>query len=115
MNTDHKIINNIFSFLEEKKAWKIVGLDLQKISSSSDYFIIANCLNKPHLKSLNEGLYLFLKKEKMSGIIKTGTPESGWIILDVNGIMIHLFDESVRDFYDLEGLWKDAVSINIKD
>tara|TARA_B100001778_G_C18467247_1_gene574017 strand:+ start:394 stop:744 length:351 start_codon:yes stop_codon:yes gene_type:complete len=112
-HNDNKIITNISSFLEEKKAWNIKLIDVREISTISDFFIIANGSNIPHLKALFEGLYLFLKKQGFNDIRKNGLPESGWMILDVYGIMIHLFDNDIRDFYDLEGLWRDAPITNI--
>ena len=44
----------------------------------------------------------------LSEFDRTGMPESGWLIIDIQGVMIHLFDEDRRSYYDLESLWKDA-------
>ena len=115
MNINNPLINEIYLFLDEKKAWNINALDMRKISSVSDYFILANGSNKPHLKSLQEGLILFFKENGVSNILKTGTAESGWMIIDAEDIMIHLFEEELRDYYNLEDLWNDALVLSMKD
>ena len=71
--------------------------------------------NKPHLKALQESLLVFYKGKGLVNIIKTGTSESGWMIIDVDGIMIHLFDEELRDYYNLEDLWNDALKLLPKE
>ena len=95
MKIDNLLINEIILLLDEKKAWNVTALDMREISSTSDYFIIANGSNKPHLKALQESLLLFYKEKGLVKIIKTGTSESGWMIVDVDGIMVHLFDEEL--------------------
>ncbi len=115
MNATKLTLEMINNFLNAKKAWNISILELKNLTSIADYFIIANGSNKPHLKSLNEGLFKIIKDNGALQIGRSGTIESGWMILDAEGIMIHLFEEECRDFYDLEGLWGDAKRIHIGD
>ena len=115
MKIDNLLINEIILLLDEKKAWNVTALDMRDISSTSDYFIIANGSNKPHLKALQESLLSFYKEKGLVKIIKTGTSESGWMIVDVDGIMVHLFDEELRDYYNLEDLWNDALKLLPKE
>ena len=104
----------ITNYLDDKKAWNILILDLRGITSVSDFFIIANGSNKPHLKSLNEGLVKIIKENGFNEIGRSGTIESGWMIVDVDGIMIHLFEEDCRNYYNLEELWSDAKRLKMK-
>lgn len=115
MKINNSLINEIYLFLDEKKAWKINALDMRNISSVSDCFILANGSNKPHINALQEGLILLFKRKGITNILKTGNAESGWIIIDVEGIMVHLFEEELRDYYNLEELWNDALILSIKD
>jgi len=114
MSTKNLKLEFITNYLDDKKAWNILILDLRGITSVSDFFIIANGSNKPHLKSLNEGLVKIIKENGFNEIGRSGTIESGWMIVDVDGIMIHLFEEDCRNYYNLEELWSDAKRLKMK-
>ena len=114
MSTKNLKLEFITNYLDDKKAWNILILDLRGITSVSDFFIIANGSNKPHLKSLNEGLVKIIKENDFNEIGRSGTVESGWMIVDVDGIMIHLFEEDCRNYYNLEELWSDAKRLKMK-
>ena len=114
MSTKNLKLEFITNYLDDKKAWNILILDLRGITSVSDFFIIANGSNKPHLKSLNEGLVKIIKENDFNEIGRSGTIESGWMIVDVDGIMIHLFEEDCRNYYNLEELWSDAKRLKMK-
>lgn len=112
--TDQEIINEVITFLDDRKAEDIVTLDLREHANIADYFIIATGANKPHLKSLHDGMQRLFKSAGFKGYHKDGVPESGWMIMDYNGVMVHIFERELRDFYDLEKLWKDAPSVDFK-
>ncbi|OUX38558.1 MAG: ribosome silencing factor [Kiritimatiellaceae bacterium TMED266] len=111
---DDILIKRITSYLDDKKAINIQILDLKDISTVSDYFILATGANKPHLKALFEGLQLQLKADGLTDFHRTGISESGWLILDIQGVMVHIFDEEIREYYDLENLWKDALVTKVE-
>lgn len=112
--TDLEIIKEVITFLDDRKAEEIVALDLREHANIADYFIIATGANKPHLKALYDGLQKLFKTVGFKGYHKEGVPDSGWMIMDYNGIMVHIFERELREFYDLEKLWKDAPSIEIE-
>jgi ribosome-associated protein len=95
-------------FLDDKKAENIVILDLCGVANISDYFIVATAANAPHLKSLSDGLQRLCKNEQYEGYRAAGTGDSGWVIVDYDGVMVHVFSFEMRNLYDLEKLWKDA-------
>ena len=105
---DQEIISEIKAFLDERKAEDIVVLDLRQHANIAEYFIIATGANKPHLKALYDGLQRCYKDHGFKGFQKAGMPDSGWMIFDYQGIMVHVFERELREFYDLEKLWKDA-------
>ncbi|MDF7826049.1 ribosome silencing factor [Pontiellaceae bacterium B12227] len=113
--TDQEIINEVITFLDDRKAEDIVTLDLREHANIADYFIIATGANKPHLKSLYDGLQRLFKDAGFKGYHKEGVPESGWMIMDYHGVMVHIFESELREFYDLEKLWKDAPSVDFKE
>jgi ribosome-associated protein len=94
--------------LEEKKAEDIVLIDLQKVSDFTDYFIISSGSSDRMLRSLSHAV-LDEAKQKY-GIIGRieGLESSGWIAIDMNDIVIHLFSPDQRNFYQLEDLWQNG-------
>ena len=115
MDQDQKIITQIVSFLDERKAEDIITLDLHEHANIADYFIIATGANKPHLKALYDGLQRLFKDAGFKGYHKAGVPDSGWMIMDYHGVMVHIFERELREFYDLEKLWKDAPEVKFQD
>ena len=108
---DKEIIQQIVTFLEDRKAEDIVCLDLHQHANIADFFIIATGANKPHLKAMHDGLQRMFKDAGFKGYHKVGVPDSGWMIMDYHGVMVHIFERELRDFYDLERLWADAPRI----
>jgi ribosome-associated protein len=94
--------------LEEKKATNLKVMDLKEVSDSIDYFVIASGTSAPHLKALQNALERMMKNNGWRGYRKAGDPESGWVVMDYEYTMIHLFTPEVRAVYDLENLWQDA-------
>ena len=97
--------------LEEKKAQDLVLLDVRKLSSVTDYFLIATGTSAPHLKALTEEVEVPLKKAGVKRFSHSGTPESGWVVIDYVDVVIHIFSAEARRYYDLEKLWSDAVVV----
>ena len=112
---EQDVIREVVEFLEDRKAEDIVALDLRELANIADYFIIATGANKPHLKALYDGLQRLFKDAGFKGFHKAGIPESGWMIMDYQGVMVHIFERELREFYDLEQLWKDAPKISYQD
>ena len=115
MDQDQEIIKQVVGFLEDRKAEDIAVLDLRELSNIADYFIIATGANKPHLKALHDGLRRLFKDAGFKGYHKTGVPDSGWMIMDYHGVMVHIFEHDLREFYDLEKLGKDASHVELKE
>jgi len=115
MTTDLELIKQLVDFLEDRKAENIVTIDLREHANIADYFIIATGANKPHLKALYDGLQRLFKDAGFKGYQKEGVPESGWMIMDYHGVMVHIFEQEMRDFYDLEKLWKDAPMVKLEE
>lgn len=93
--------------LDEKKGQEIVLLDLRKVNSYLNYFLIATGNSLIHCRSLareiQKHLHTMSFKERSRSKL-----DSGWIILDYNELIIHIFTEELRSYYQLEKLWADA-------
>ena len=84
-------------------------LDLQGISSFTDYFVICSGTSEPHLKAIAGEIEERLRDEHgIRAISVDGFPASQWIVLDYMQVIVHVFRQEKREFYSLEDLWGDA-------
>ena len=92
----------------ERKAQDVVALDLRKISSATDYFIVMSGTSDVHVKAIAEHVLEELKKEGTRPDHVEGMTGGRWILLDYIDFVVHVFHPRAREFYRLEGLWADA-------
>ncbi len=95
----------------EKKALNLVILDLQGLTSIADVFIICSGRSNRQVNAIADSIVARLKQHKIKPLSVEGTGEGHWVLLDYGHVVIHVFYEPVRDFFDLEGLWADAKRI----
>jgi ribosome-associated protein len=94
--------------LLEKKAVNPLVLDVRKLSSVTDFYLIATGSSAPHLKALGEELHAHLRDAKIARNRRSGEANSGWLVVDCGLIVVHLFLPATREYYALEDLWSDA-------
>ena len=99
----------------DKKAENIRILDLRKVSSFADYFVICTGTSDPHLKAIGSEIREKLRDNLGLTAHADGFPASQWVVLDYHGVIIHIFQAEKRDFYDLESLWRDAPVVPFED
>jgi ribosome-associated protein len=99
----------------DKKAENIRILDLRKLSSFADYFVICSGTSEPHLKAIGTEIRESLRDKIGAQAHSNGFPASQWIVLDYHGVLVHIFHPEKRDFYDLESLWRDAPIVPFVD
>jgi len=97
--------------LEERQGSDILLLDVRQITILADYFILCSATSERQLKALAGNLSKQLKAEAGRPFSIEGEPESGWILLDYGGVVVHLFLPEIRKFYALEDLWKKAQTV----
>ena len=90
------------------KGEDVVVLDVRKISSFTDYFVILSGRSTRHVQALAESLENELRSKRISTSRAEGLSEGKWVLLDFGDVVVHIFYHEQRDFYDLEGLWHDA-------
>jgi len=93
--------------LDEKKAFNTILLDLREVNSYLDYFLITSGNSKIHCRSLARELQKTFVGLGLR-ILNKPDLDSGWIILDFGELIIHVFTEEIRYYYNLEKLWADA-------
>ena len=94
-----------------KKAINLVALDVHQLTSFADVFIICSGRSNRQVNAIAEHIQVDLKKRKIKPLSVEGVKDGQWVLLDYGHVIIHIFYDPVRDFYDLEGLWVDAERI----
>ena len=97
-----------------KKAIDLVVLDVRGLTSVSDIFIICSGRSNRQVSAIAEYIQVNLKKHAIKPLSVEGKKEGHWVLLDYGHVIIHVFYEPIRAFYDLEGLWIDAERIETK-
>ena len=98
----------------EKKAQNPILLELKGIASFTDYFLLCSGKSDRQVQAIAEGIEEALKKKGIRPLGQEGIREGKWILLDYEDLVVHIFLEPVREFYDLEGLWVDAPRIDLQ-
>lgn len=100
---------------ENKKAENVTVLDVSKVSSVTDYFVIATGTSEPHLRAIideiSEGL---AETHGVSPRATDGSLQTNWIVMDYFDVIVHVMRADVRQHYDLEGLWGDVPRVRAR-
>jgi ribosome-associated protein len=99
---------------DEKKAKEIIVLDVRKITSISDYFIVCSTSNERQARAIADDLRVRMKELGKREMGVEGIEDARWVLQDFGDIVLHIFHESQREFYDIEGLWADAKQVRWK-
>ncbi len=92
----------------DAKAEELIILDVQGISSFTDYFVIMNGRSTRHVQGLAEAIEGELRSKRVKATHAEGLQEGMWVLLDFDEVVVHIFYHNQREFYDIEGLWHDA-------
>lgn len=95
--------------LEDKKAEDIRIIDISRISTIADYFIIADGSNKSQIQAMADNVSEILGRAGVNLRQMEGYQNANWILMDFQDVIIHIFDRENRLFYDLERIWRDGV------
>ena len=100
----HKIVD----IVSDRQATDIVLLDTHDVCSFADYFVICSGESIRQVKAITDAVVSTLKQEDLRALHEEGTPESGWVLLDYNEVIVHVFSTTERDYYQLDKLWEKA-------
>ena len=113
MMTPAQVAENIVRALANKKGRDIKLLKTDGITVLADYFVICTATSAPHMKALSDEVDKVLSELGEPPIHREGYRSGSWLLLDFGCVIVHLFHEETRQFYNLERLWSDAETINI--
>jgi ribosome-associated protein len=91
-----------------RKAGNLALLDVRGLSSVADFFIICSGRSSRQVSAIADFIQMDLKKQGIRPLSVEGKKEGHWVLLDYGHVVLHVFYEPLRDFYDLESLWIDA-------
>lgn len=112
MNGSKEMARLAVEALEDKKAVDIRVIDIEKISTLADYFIIASGTNRNQVQAMADNVDEVLAKAGYHAKQTEGYQNANWILLDYGDLVVHLFDEENRLFYDLERIWRDGILVD---
>jgi ribosome-associated protein len=95
-----------------KQAADIVILDVRDVIVITDYFVIATGGTQRQVRTIVEAVEKALRDRGERPIRREGEAEGRWVLLDYVDVVVHVFGEEERDFYDLERLWRDAPTVD---
>ena len=101
--------------LDEKKGMDIKLLKIDRVSTLADYFLICTGTSSTHVKTLCDFAEYTLTELGEPLLGREGHRGNSWELLDYGSIVVHVFTDEARKFYDLERLWADAEQVDLKD
>ena len=112
-----KLVEVITSAMEDIKAQKITVMDLRAIDNSiCQFFVICHGNSNTHVSSIAQAIEKTAKETISEEVYrKEGYRNAEWVLLDYGNVVVHVFQEHVRNFYNLEGLWADAKITEIEE
>jgi ribosome-associated protein len=102
-------------FALEKKAYDLVLIDVSELSSLADYFLICTGRSDTQVQAITQSIEGNLAEEGIRPLCIEGYTAGHWVILDYGDVVVHVFYEPVREFYDLERLWARAPRVELPE
>ena len=108
----HRIVKRAYAVLDDKQAEDIRVIDISEISVLADYFVIVHCKNTSHIDALVDHVEQKLAEDGVFPKHIERSTDRGWVLMDYNSVIIHIFSEQDRKFYELERIWADGKKID---
>ena len=115
MMTAKEVALAVTKALDEKKGIDIKLLRIDRVSSLADYFLICTGNSSTHVKTLCDYAEYTMEQLEEPMLGREGHRGNSWELLDFGSIVVHVFTDEARKFYDLERLWADAEQVNLAD
>ena len=115
MNQELEMVRLACKAMDEKKAIDIKVIDIHEVSVIADYFVIASGSNLNQVQAMVDNVEEQLGRAGYEPKQVEGTRGSNWILMDYGDLIIHVFDEENRLFYDLERIWRDGKEVDVEE
>ena len=110
-----ELVRKVVDALEDKKAEDVTVIDIREISTIADYFVIASGSNENQVQAMMDNVEEVLGKAGYEPKQIEGGRASSWVLMDYGDLIVHIFDEENRLFYDLERIWRDGKILDMKE
>lgn len=113
--TPRELAIKIANMLDNKKARDLTVIEVTEVTQIADYFVICTGNSSTQVKAFADEVEFKLKQEGITPDHVEGHQSRSWIVLDYGCVLVHVFDEEARDFYDLERLWADGERVDSEE
>lgn len=97
----------------DKKAENVKILNLTDISGFTDYFVVCSALSDRQVQAIADSVEFTMKQDNHEILAAEGYSEGRWVLMDFGDVVVHIFMDALREYYDLEALWADAPRVKI--
>ncbi len=115
MTTEKQMAQLVCRALDEKKGRDIKVIDIHDVSVIADYFVIASGSNQNQVQAMVDNVEEQLGRAGFEPKQVEGVRNSSWILIDYGDVIVHVFDEENRLFYDLERIWRDGKTLDMEE
>jgi len=106
-----ELARKIVDAVADKQAEDVLLLDISKVASFGDYFVIAGGATSRQIQAIIESVEEAVSGDGVKPMGREGEPDSGWVLLDYGDVIVHIFGPEERAYYDLESLWATATPV----